>query len=325
MNINQLKSFVEVVKNDFNITNAAEKLYTSQPTISKQLKILEEELSVSLFTRKNNNLIALSAKGEQVHKVASDILAQLDKIKSIVTEDDSGQKIDLHIATTHTQIRYTLPIVIDKFKAMYPNVSLHFHQGAPAQIAEMVKNGDVDFAIATESMHLYEDLITLPCYRWTRSVIVPHSHPLAAIEHISIEDLAMYPIITYVFGFNGRSKLDKVFYQHDLSPNIALTATDTEIIKFYVKRGIGVGVIATVAFDRSDEESLRCINIDHLVQSSYTHICLNKHTHLKDYMYDFISLYAPHIDKNTIQLSEQLQPINHPAELYQSLPLLVGF
>ncbi len=322
MNINQLKSFVEVVKNDFNITNTAEKLYTSQPTISKQLKILEDELNLSLFNRKNNNLISLSEKGEQVHKVASEIIAQLEKIKSIVTEDDVGQKINLNIATTHTQIRYKLPEVIDKFKALYPNVSLHFHQGAPAQMAEMVKNGDVDFAIATESMHLYEDLIILPCYRWTRSVVVPHEHPLTQLEHITIEDLAAYPLITYVFGFNGRSKLDKVFYQHNLTPNIALTATDTEIIKYYVKRGIGIGVIATVAFDESDQDTLTCINIDHLVQPSYTHICLNKHTHLKDYMYEFISLYAPHIDKNTIQLSEQLQSVSHPAETYQSLPLL---
>lgn len=139
MNINQLKSFVEVVRNDFNITNAAEKLYTSQPTISKQLKILEDELSVSLFVRKNNNLLALSPMGKEVHKIASDILGQVDKIKSIVAEEDRNKKVDLHIATTHTQIRYSLPNVIDHFRRYYPNISLHFHQGAPAQLAEMVK------------------------------------------------------------------------------------------------------------------------------------------------------------------------------------------
>ena len=232
MNINQLKSFVEVVRNDFNITNAAEKLYTSQPTISKQLKILEDELSVSLFVRKNNNLLALSPMGKEVHKIASDILGQVDKIKSIVAEEDRNKKVDLHIATTHTQIRYSLPNVIDHFRRYYPNISLHFHQGAPAQLAEMVKNGDVDFAIATESMHLYEDLITLPCYRWTRSLLVPYDHPLASLpddQQVTIEQLGQYPLITYVFGFTRGSKLDKVFYKNHLKPQVALTATDTEI------------------------------------------------------------------------------------------------
>lgn len=323
MNINQLKSFVEVVKSDFNITNAAEKLYTSQPTISKQLKILEDELNVSLFVRKNNNLLALSPMGKEVHKVACDILGQIDKIKSIVVEKDRNKQVDMHIATTHTQIRYSLPNVIAYFRQHYPNISLHFHQGAPAQLAEMVKNGDVDFAIATESMHLYEDLVTLPCYRWTRSVLVPYEHPLALLpedEKVTIEQLAQYPLITYVFGFTRGSRLDKVFYKNNLKPKVALTATDTEIIKFYVKQGLGIGVIATVAYDKEDHDKLKCINIDHLVQSSYTHICLSKYTHIKDYMYEFISLYAPHIDRNIIQVPDKWETQWHSKEVYENLP-----
>lgn len=324
MNINQLKSFVEVVKNNFNITNAAEKLYTSQPTISKQLKILEDELSVSLFVRKNNNLLALSPMGKEVHKIACDILGQVDRIKSIVAEEDRNKKVDLHIATTHTQIRYSLPNVIDHFRRYYPNISLHFHQGAPAQLAEMVKNGDVDFAIATESMHLYEDLITLPCYRWTRSLLVPYDHPLALLkddEQVTIEQMAEYPLITYVFGFTRGSKLDKVFYKNNLKPNVALTATDTEIIKYYVKRHLGIGVIAAASYDETEDGgALKCINIDHLVQPSYTHICVSKHTHMKDYMHEFISLYAPHIDRNIIQMPEQWETQWHSKEVYQGLP-----
>lgn len=324
MNINQLRSFVEVVRNNFNITNAAEKLYTSQPTISKQLKILEDELSASLFVRKNNNLIGLSPQGKEVHKIAQDILGQIDKIKSLVAEEDKNKKVDLHIATTHTQIRYLLPKVIDQFRRYYPNIALHFHQGAPAQLAEMVKNGDVDFAIATESMHLYEDLVTLPCYRWTRSLLVPNAHPLVELNNhqlITIEQLAQYPLITYVFGFTHGSKLDKIFYKHHLKPNVALTATDTEIIKYYVKRGLGIGVIAQVAYDeKEDGQDLTCINIDHLVQPSFTHIGLSKHTHMKDYMSMFISLYAPHIDRNIIQMPDQWEIQWHSKEVYQGLP-----
>lgn len=325
MNISQLKSFVEVVKSDFNITNAAEKLYTSQPTVSKQLKILEDELNVSLFNRKNNNLLSLSPIGEKVHHVACDILAQLDKIKSLVAQEDTNTKQSLHIATTHTQIRYKLPKVIERFKARYPNISLHFHQGAPAQLAEMVNNGDVDFAIATESLHLYDDLLTMPCYQWSRSVIVPHDHPLAQDEQLTIKELANYPLITYVFGFTGSSKLDQVFYQNNLIPNVVLTAVDTEIIKFYVKRGVGVGIISSVAFDaEEDSETLRCINISNLVKPSYTHICISRHTHLKDYMYDFISCYAPHLDLNYIHQPAKWLPYDQEARdlLYSSLPEL---
>ncbi|BBU97027.1 LysR substrate-binding domain-containing protein [Providencia hangzhouensis] len=325
MNISQLKSFVEVVRSDFNITNAAEKLYTSQPTVSKQLKILEDELNVSLFNRKNNNLLSLSPIGEKVHHVACDILAQFDKIKSIVSHEDSTIKQNLHIATTHTQIRYKLPQVIERFNTRYPNISLHFHQGAPAQIAEMVNNGDVDFAIATESMHLYDDLLVMPCYQWSRSIIVPHDHPLAQCEQLKIEDLAGYPLITYVFGFTGHSKLDQVFYQHKLTPNVVLTAVDTEIIKYYVKRGAGVGIISTVAFDpEEDSEALRCIDISHLVKPSYTHVCINRHMHLKDYMYDFISHYAPHLDLNYIHQPNQWVPTEQSErdQLYRELPEL---
>lgn len=318
-----MKSFFEVVKNDFNITTTAEKLYTSQSTVSKQLKMLEDELNVELFIRKNNKLIALSNEGKKIYDIVSDILYQLIKIKNITSDENVGKVTELHIATTHTQIRYNLPNVIERFKNKYPNIALHFHQGAPAQISEMIKNGDVDFAIATEAMYLYEDLITIPCYCWTRSIIVPHEHPLAKLEErVTIHQLASYPLITYVFGFNGQSKLDKVFTEYKIKPNISLTATDTDIIKHYVRRGMGIGVIATTAFSEEDKIDLCCINIDHIVQPSYTHICLNKHKRLNNCMYEFISLYAPHVDKNMIQLAERNKRNKFDEHVYQALPSL---
>ncbi|WP_340618480.1 LysR substrate-binding domain-containing protein [Xenorhabdus entomophaga] len=320
MNINQLRSFVEIVKNNFNITSAAEKLYTSQPTISKQIKFLEEELNASLFIRKNNNLLALSPVGKQVHQIASNILGQVEKIKNMVAEEE--QVVNLHIATTHTQIRYKLPHVVEKFRVMYPNVSIHFHQGTPAQLADMVRQGEVDFAIATESIHLYSDLLMLPCYRWARSVIVPKNHPLVNVEYITFEDLVGYPLITYVFGFTEHSTLDIVFHQSGMRPKIALTATDTEIIKHYVRLGLGVGMIATAALDDRDLADLHIINADHLIPPSFTYVCMNQQVHMKNYMYDFILLYAPHLNKNTIQLCEQGQQIDCSQMVLDNLPTL---
>ncbi|MDX7986062.1 LysR family transcriptional regulator [Xenorhabdus sp. 12] len=322
MNFNQLKSFVEIVKNNFNITNTAEKLYTSQPTISKQIKFLEEELNVSLFIRKNNSLLALSPIGKQVHQIASNVIAQVEKIKNVVAEEEQEQVINLHVATTHTHIRYKLPRVVDQFREIYPHASIHFHQGTPAQLADMVRHGDVDFAIATESMHFYSDLLTLPCYRWTRSVVVPKNHPLTDLESITIEELASYPLITYVFAFMDDSTLHTVFYQSGVIPKVVLTATDTEIIKHYVRQGLGVGVIATAALDEEDMEKLDIINVDHLFPASFTYVCMNKREYLKNYMYDFILLYAPHLDKNTIQLCERWQQVDCSQSVLNSLPLL---
>ena len=209
----------------------------------------------------------------------------------------------LRIATTHTMARYKLPAVITEFSRRYPEVSIQLHQGAPAQLAQMAQNGDVEMAIATESMHLFDELATIPCYRWGRGVVVPHGHPLLDCQPLSMADLARYPLITYVFGFTGRSKMDKAFGRHGLSPRIVLTATDSDIIKHYVRLGMGVGVIATSAFDEGDRESLVCLNIDHLIASSVAHVCLRRHAHLRDYMYDFIHLYAPHVSRETVQLA----------------------
>ncbi|MFQ2903607.1 LysR substrate-binding domain-containing protein [Aeromonas caviae] len=280
MNIARLKNFTEIVKNNFNISATAEKLYTSQPTLSKQMKMLEEELGL--------------ARG---------VVAQVEQIGQLSLGDQLATSGVLRIATTHTMTRYKLPAVITEFSRRYPEVSIQLHQGAPAQLAQMAQNGDVEMAIATESMHLFDELATVPCYRWGRSVVVPHGHPLLDCQPLAMADLARYPLITYVFGFTGRSKMDKAFGRHGLSPRIVLTATDSDIIKHYVRLGMGVGVIATSAFDEGDRESLVCLNIDHLIASSVAHVCLRRHAHLRDYMYDFIHLYAPHVSRETVQLA----------------------
>lgn len=303
MNIARLKNFTEIVKNNFNISATAEKLYTSQPTLSKQMKMLEDELGLALFTRKGKNLVGLTPMGEQVMELARGVVAQVEQIGQLSSCELLATSGALRIATTHTMARYKLPGVITAFSRHYPEVTLHLHQGAPAQLAQMVQNGDVEMAIATESMHLFDELATVPCYRWGRSVVVPHGHPLIDCQPLSMADLARYPLITYVFGFTGRSKMDKAFGRHGLNPRIVLTATDTDIIKHYVRLGMGVGVIASSAFDEGDKGSLVALNIDHLIASSTIHICLRRHVHLRDYSYDFIHRFAPHVSRETIQLS----------------------
>lgn len=301
MNIARLKNFTEVVRNGFNISATAERLYTSQPTLSKQIKMLEDELGLALFTRRGKNLVGLTPAGERVMELAKGVVAQVEQISQLSLGEQLATSGVLRIATTHTQARYTLPSVITAFHHRYPEVAIHIHQGAPAQLAQMVQSGDVEMAIATESMFLFDELAAIPCHRWGRSVVVPHGHPLLECQPLSMADLARYPLITYVFGFTGRSKMDKAFGRHGLSPKTVLTATDTDVIKHYVRLGMGVGVIASVAFDEGDRESLVCLNIDHLIASSATHVCLRRHQHLRDYMYDFIHLYAPHISRETVQ------------------------
>lgn len=236
-------------------------------------------------------------------ELARGVVAQVEQIGQLSLGDQLATSGVLRIATTHTMTRYKLPAVITEFSRRYPEVSIQLHQGAPAQLAQMAQNGDVEMAIATESMHLFDELATVPCYRWGRSVVVPHGHPLLDCQPLAMADLARYPLITYVFGFTGRSKMDKAFGRHGLSPRIVLTATDSDIIKHYVRLGMGVGVIATSAFDEGDRESLVCLNIDHLIASSVAHVCLRRHAHLRDYMYDFIHLYAPHVSRETVQLA----------------------
>ncbi len=192
MNIHQLRSIVELVNNDFNVSATAEKLYTSQPAVSKQIKMLEDELSVSLFERAGKKIKGMTPIGEEIALVAQGVIAQIDQIKEIAASDYGSQSGTLSIATTHTQARYKLPEVISQFNARYPNININLHQGAPAQIAQLVQQGDVDFAIAAESMHLFEDLVTLPCYSWNRGIVVPKGHPLTE-ESISFEALSHYP------------------------------------------------------------------------------------------------------------------------------------
>ena len=235
MKLQQLRYVWEVARHELNVSATADSLYTSQPGISKQIRLLEDELNLQIFTRSGKHLTEVTDAGEDIIGAAGKILAEVENIRRIAQEYTEENRGSLSIATTHTQARYALPDVIKTFIERYPDVALHMHQGTPLQISEMAVNRRVDFAIATEALELFEDLVMLPCYRWNRSIVVPKGHALTKVQPLTLEAIAEYPIVTYVFGFTGRSQLDDAFGQQGLSPRVVFTAVDADVIKTYVK------------------------------------------------------------------------------------------
>lgn len=321
MKLQQLRYIVEVVNHNLNVSSTAEGLYTSQPGISKQVRLLEEELGIQIFTRSGKHLSQITPAGRQIVRIAREVLAKVDAIKSVAGEHTLPNQGALYLATTHTQARYVLPAVIKGFIQRYPQVSLHMHQGSPVQIAEAVCRGKADFAIATEALHLYSDLLMLPCYHWNRSIIVRPDHPLAKKPFITLKDVAEYPLVTYTFGFTGRSSLDEAFNQAKLSPQIILTATDADVIKTYVRLGLGIGVIAHMAYDLQQDTDLVCIEAQHIFKPSTTSIGFRRSSFLRGYMYDFIERFARHLTRDVIDRAIASRTKEEIDEMFTSIPL----
>ncbi|WP_075172034.1 HTH-type transcriptional regulator CysB [Neptunomonas phycophila] len=301
MKLQQLRYIWEVARHDLNVSATAQSLYTSQPGISKQIRLLEDELGVEVFARSGKHLTRVTPAGEAILDIAGEILQKVESIKQVAQEFSDEKMGSLAVATTHTQARYALPKTITEFIKSYPDVSLHMHQGTPMQISEMAADGTVDFAIATEAMSHFSDLIMMPCYRWNRSVIVPKDHPLTQVSKLTLADLAQYPIVTYVFGFTGRSKLDDAFKKEGLDPKVVFTAVDSDVIKAYVRLNLGVGIVATMAYEPNVDTDLVALDASHLFESSTTKIGFRKGTFLRGYMFDFIHLFAPHLTKDVIR------------------------
>ena len=312
MKLQQLRYIWEVARHDLNVSATAQSLYTSQPGISKQIRLLEDELGVEVFARSGKHLTRVTPAGQAILSVAGDILQKGESIKQVAQEFSDEKKGSLAVATTHTQARYALPPTINGFIQQYPDVSLHMHQGTPMQISEMAADGTVDFAIATEALSHFSDLIMMPCYRWNRSVVVPKDHPLAQLPKLTLKDLAQFPIVTYVFGFTGRSKLDDAFQREGLDPKVVFTAVDSDVIKTYVRLGLGVGIIATMAYEEEFDSDLVALDASHLFESSTTKIGFRKGTFLRGYMYDFIERFAPHLTPDVVR---QVQSAGNRAEI----------
>jgi len=312
MKLQQLRYIWEVAHHDLNVSATAQSLYTSQPGISKQIRLLEDELGVEVFSRSGKHLTNITPAGEDILKLAGEVLRQVATIKSIAQEHSDPSKGSVSIATTHTQARYVLPSVIKQFMDKYPDVSLHMNQGTPVQISEMAADGEVDFAIATEALELFGNLIMMPCYRWNRSIVVPKDHPLAQLSTLTLEEVAKYPLVTYVFGFTGRSKLDDAFNRQELTPRVVFTATDADVIKTYVRLGLGVGIVATMAYDNQLDADLVKLDASHLFEASTTRIGIRRGAFLRGYMYDFVELFAPHL---TPEVVDQCLKQQNKAEL----------
>ena len=301
MKLQQLRYIWEVAHHDLNVSATAQSLYTSQPGISKQIRLLEDELGIEIFSRSGKHLTNITPAGQAVLEVAGQILKMTENIKQLAQEHRNPDKGSLSIATTHTQARYALPGIIEKFRARYPDVSLHMHQGTPMQISEQASDGTVDFAIATEALELFNDVVMLPCYSWNRCILVPRDHPLAEAPVISLEDVAEHPIVTYVFGFTGRSRLDEAFIDKGLAPNVVFTATDADVIKTYVRLGLGIGIIAQMAYDPKLDQDLVAIPANDLFKASITSIGFRRGSYLRSYMFDFIELFAPHLTRKVVE------------------------
>ena len=302
MKLQQLRYICEVARRNLNVSLTARDIYTSQPGISKQIRLLEEELGLKIFQRNGKRLTEITPAGRAVIDVAGNILEQADKLKQLAMEHTDENRGSLSIATTHTQARYVLPPIIRRFRDKYPEVILHMHQGTPMQISELAAAGTVQFAIATEALELFDDLIMMPCYNWNRSVIAPAGHPLTRLpRRLELSDIADYPIVTYVFGFTGRSQLDHAFDRAGLKPQVVFTAADADVIKTYVRLGMGVGIVATMAYDPDLDSDLVSIDASHQFEHSVTRLGFRRGILLRGYMYDFIELFAPHLTREVTQ------------------------
>lgn len=321
MKLQQLRYIIEIVNNNLNISSAAECLFTSQPGVSKQVRLLEDELGIEIFQRNGNTLVSVTPSGKKIINCAANILGEIESIQTIANEQTMPNKGKLNIATTYTQARYFLPDLILPFSKKFPEVSIHIHQGTPAQISESVEKGESDFAIATEANYLFENLIMLPCYFWNRSILVPKDHPLSLLENVSIEALSKFQLVTYSFGFTGRSELDDAFNKAGLEPNINFTATDADVIKTYVEKGMGVGVIATMAIAQSDHDNFYIIDAAHLFKPSLICVGFRKSTYLREYMLDFVQRFAPHLSRNLIQQAIQSNYSAEVKELFSQVKL----
>jgi LysR family cys regulon transcriptional activator len=301
MNLHQLRFVREAVRQNFNLTEAAKALFTSQPGVSKAIIELEEELGIDIFTRHGKRIRGLTEPGRAVLKSVELIMQEIDGLKRIGKEYAAQDTGSFTIATTHTQARYSLPKVVQAFTQKFPKVRLSLLQGNPKQVAEMVFKDQADLAIATESITNVDGLVTMPCYQWEHVVVVPADHPLLKSKPITLEEIASFPLITYDAAFTGRSKIDHAFALRNLKPNILLEAIDADVIKTYVELGLGVGIIAGMAFDAERDRNLRAISVGHLFGTNVSRIAVKQGAYLRSYVYTFIELLAPTLNRKLIE------------------------
>lgn len=300
MQLHQLRYIREIVRNNLSISEAAKALKTSQPSVSNQLQQLEEELKLKIFERRGKRLVAITPLGETILEIAERVLKDIDNIQNLAEENHDEEQGTLTIGTTHTQALYALPQSIKAFSERYPNVHLNMLQGTPREISELAAEGEIDIAIATEALDQNPALHLFPCYDWNRTIVVPDKHPLLKEHILTLEAVSEYPILTYMMDFTGRAQQDESFKARGLEPNVIFTATDADVIKKYVGLGLGIGIIASMAFDAKKDTPLKGLDASHLFKPSTTLLGFRRGTYLRGYAYAFIECFAPHLTKNVI-------------------------
>lgn len=308
MNFQQLRSVRETVRQGFNLTLVAETLHTSQPGVSRQLKELEDELGIELFERAGRRLLGLTPPGEAVLPIIERLLQEADNLKRAGADFAQTDRGLLTIAATHTQYRYALPMAVRDFRGAHPQVTLHLQQGSPRQVAEAVLSGEADLGVATEALADYPDLVALPGYRWTHVVVVPRAHALASGEALTLERLGAYPLVTYEPGYTGRRHIDEAFQKAGVEFEVGLSAMDADVIKTYVELGLGVGVIASVAYDATRDTGLVALDARHLFATNTTRIAVKRGAYLRGYVFDFIRTFAPPLTRELVERALAVPP-----------------
>jgi len=301
VNLQRLEILEAVIRCEFNVSRAAAELRQSQPGVSKQLQVLEEELGFPLFKRSGRRLIGLTDPGLEAHRIAQRMLRDRDALRDITSDFHRTEQGTLTIATTHTQARYALPQAVKTFMGRFPRVQLALHQGSPSQVCTLAASGEADLAIATEAVGEDQGLVVLPCYEWNRSVIAPLGHPILELEQLTLADVAQYPVVTYAFAFAGRSQINAAFTSKGLRPSVVLTAIDADIIKTYVALGLGVGIVASMAVDEAVDRGIGVRDASHLFPTSTTSIGIRPGAYLKGYVYSFIEIFAPHLTQEVVE------------------------
>lgn len=301
MNFQQLRIINETVRQNYNLTEVANALFTSQSGVSKHIKDLEDELNIELFIRKGKRLIGLTEPGKELVKIVERILFDTKNIKRLAEQFSNYDQGQLIIATTHTQAQYALPPVVTEFKKIFPKVQLILHESRPGEILSMLLNGEADIGIATEALENAVDLVSFPYYTWQHAIIVPAGHPLQSLQPLTLEAIAEFPIITYHQGLTGRSRIDQVFAKAGLIPDIAMSALDADVIKTYVKLGLGIGIIASVAFSPRRDETLVKLESEYLFEMNTTFVSVRRNHYLRSYAYRFIELCIPTLTESIIR------------------------
>ncbi len=302
MKLQQLRCIYEVVQNGYNISNAANTMHTSQPGVSKQILLIEDEIGTQIFKRHGKRLVGLTDPGKKIYNSIANILRESNNIINISAEYKTNQSGPFTIATTHTQARYKLPAVVKAFVKKYPNVDLNIHQGNPAQVTEQVLSGEAEVGIATEAISLHSEIFCLPCYSWNRSLVLPKRHPLENKKNITLKDISTYPLITYDYAFTGSTIVSNTFKKANLQPNIMLTAIDADVIKTYVNLNLGIGLVAEMAFNQKNDTGLVARDVSHLFPISTTFIGVRQDAFVRGFTMEFMSMFIRKLTKKELEI-----------------------